>query len=84
MEKIVENKLREIFKERLLTEVDDRVSYGYDASFGQHLPDLVVQVMSTDEVQKQFYWRMSLKCQFIREVHRPVCQVVLCQFMAEL
>lgn len=52
MEKIVENKLREIFKERLLTEVDDRVSYGYDASFGQHLPDLVVQVMSTDEVQK--------------------------------
>ena len=52
MEKIITDKLNEIFKERLLTEVDDRVSYSYDASFGQHLPDFVVQVLSSEEVQK--------------------------------
>ncbi|CEA03090.1 putative FAD-linked oxidoreductase [Jeotgalicoccus saudimassiliensis] len=52
MEKIIMDKLNEIFKERLLTEVDDRVSYSYDASFGQHLPDFVVQVLSSEEVQK--------------------------------
>ncbi len=52
MEKIIVDKLNEIFKERLLKDVDDRVSYSYDASFGQHLPDLVVQVLSSEEVQK--------------------------------
>ncbi len=52
MENIILDKLNVIFKERLLTEVDDRVSYSYDASFGQHLPDLVVQVLSAEEVQR--------------------------------
>ena len=50
-EKIIE-KLTEIVGERLLIDVDDRVSYGYVASFGQYMPDYVVQVMSTEEVQK--------------------------------
>lgn len=52
MEKKIVDKLNAIFNERLLTEVDDRISYSYDASFGQHMPDVVVQVLSTEEVQK--------------------------------
>ena len=52
MEKIIIDKLNKIFKERLLKAVDERVSYSYDASFGQHIPDLVVQVLSAEEVQK--------------------------------
>lgn len=52
MEKIIVDKLNNIFKERLLTQVDDRVSYSFDASFGQHLPDVVVQVLSSAEVQR--------------------------------
>ncbi|WP_040929428.1 FAD-binding oxidoreductase [Nosocomiicoccus massiliensis] len=44
--------LKNIFKSRLLLEVDDRVSYSYDASFGQYMPDAVVQVLSTEEVVK--------------------------------
>lgn len=52
MEKVIEDKLYKIFNDRLLKEVDDRVSYSYDASFGQHLPDAVVQVLSAEEVQK--------------------------------
>lgn len=52
MEKVIVDKLSDIFKDRLLTQVDDRVSYSYDASFGQHMPDIVVQVLSSAEVQK--------------------------------
>src|SRR5699024_5113653 len=33
-------------------ELSDRVSYGYDASFGQYEPEAVVQVKSTKEVQQ--------------------------------
>lgn len=43
--------LESIMDERLLTDLDDRISYGYDGSFGQYLPDYVVQVMSAEEVQ---------------------------------
>lgn len=32
-------------------EVSDLVSYGFDASFGQYMPDYVVQVLSTEDVQ---------------------------------
>ncbi|MFP7287415.1 FAD-linked oxidase C-terminal domain-containing protein [Shouchella clausii] len=35
---------------RILTEVADRSSYGYDASFGYYLPDLVIQPTATEEV----------------------------------
>ncbi|WP_370637548.1 FAD-binding oxidoreductase [Salinicoccus sp. ID82-1] len=45
-------KLKNFMGDRLLTEIDERVSYGYDGSFGQYLPDCVVQVLSTEEVQQ--------------------------------
>lgn len=32
-------------------DVSDLVSYGFDASFGQYMPDYVVQVLSTEDVQ---------------------------------
>ncbi|MBB6450766.1 glycolate oxidase [Geomicrobium halophilum] len=35
---------------RLLTTLPDRFSYSFDASFGEFLPEAVVQVMSTEEV----------------------------------
>lgn len=49
--KEIEQGLREIFADRLLTDVSDLVSYGFDASFGQYMPDYVVQVLSTEDVQ---------------------------------
>ncbi|WP_080872943.1 FAD-binding oxidoreductase [Oceanobacillus timonensis] len=48
----IATKLYDIVGDRLLTDMDDRVSYGYDGSFGQYIPDYVVQAMSTEEVQK--------------------------------
>ncbi|SDI98548.1 glycolate oxidase [Natribacillus halophilus] len=35
---------------RLLTSLPDRFSYSFDASFGEYLPEAVVQVMSREEV----------------------------------
>lgn len=32
-------------------DVSDLVSYGFDASFGQYMPDYVVQVLSTEDIQ---------------------------------
>lgn len=49
--KEIEQRLREIFVDRLLMDVSDLVSYGFDASFGQYMPDYVVQVLSTEDVQ---------------------------------
>ena len=49
--KEIEQRLREIFADRLLMDVSDLVSYGFDASFGQYMPDYVVQVLSTEDVQ---------------------------------
>ncbi|MFD1170713.1 FAD-binding oxidoreductase [Oceanobacillus caeni] len=46
--------LKNIIKEdkRILTDKVDLYSYSYDASFGVHLPDVVVQPKSTKEVSK--------------------------------
>lgn len=49
--KEIEQRLREIFADRLLMDVSDLVSYGFDASFGQYMPDYVVQVLSTEDIQ---------------------------------
>ncbi|TVX95681.1 FAD-binding oxidoreductase, partial [Paenibacillus cremeus] len=35
---------------RVLTEVADRYSYSFDASFGTHVPDVVVQTKQVDEL----------------------------------
>lgn len=51
MSNAIEQKLHEILGDRLLTDVDDRISYGFDGSFGQYIPDYVVQVISAEEVQ---------------------------------
>lgn len=47
----IKKQLNNILGNRLLTDIDDRISYGFDGSFGQYLPDYVVQVLSTEEVQ---------------------------------
>ncbi|WP_342510957.1 FAD-linked oxidase C-terminal domain-containing protein [Sporosarcina sp. FSL K6-1522] len=41
---------QEIPKERVLRNLADRYSYSYDASFGEYLPDLVVQALTKEEV----------------------------------
>lgn len=41
-----------IDKSKILTNLADLYSYSFDASFGEYLPDLVVQPYSTKEVQK--------------------------------
>ncbi|KKK35079.1 FAD-binding protein [Salinicoccus sediminis] len=52
MEHVVLKEFENMIGSRLLTEIDDRTSYGYDGSFGQYIPDCVAQVMSTEEVQR--------------------------------
>jgi len=37
-------------RERLLIRLEDRYSYSYDASFGEYLPDLVVQPQTAGEI----------------------------------
>ncbi|MBM7703007.1 FAD-binding oxidoreductase [Metabacillus iocasae] len=39
-------------KDRVLADEGDRYCYAYDASFGVHVPDLVVQPMCTEEVAR--------------------------------
>jgi glycolate oxidase len=41
-----------IDKKRILADITDRYSYSYDASFGNFLPDLVLQPVSTEEVAR--------------------------------
>ncbi|WML50820.1 FAD-linked oxidase C-terminal domain-containing protein [Neobacillus sp. PS3-12] len=36
--------------ERILTDLSERYSYSYDASFGEYLPDIVIQPKNTKEV----------------------------------
>lgn len=49
---LMKNDLESILGDRLFHKIEDCISYGYDGSFGQHIPDFVVQVKSTEEVQK--------------------------------
>jgi glycolate oxidase len=61
------DKLLEVIPDhkRVLLDEVDRYSYSFDASFGVHLPDVVVQPLSTIEVSKI----MKLANQY----HIPVC-----------
>ncbi len=43
-------------EKRLLTEAADRCSYSYDASFGQFLPDVVIQPESATEIASILKW----------------------------
>lgn len=49
--KAVLQNLKKVIRDpkRLLTREEDLLSYGYDASFGFYRPDLVVQVLSSEE-----------------------------------
>ncbi|MEW9673800.1 FAD-binding oxidoreductase [Ammoniphilus sp. 3BR4] len=38
--------------ERILLDLSDRYSYSYDASFGEYLPDVVIQPDNADEISK--------------------------------
>lgn len=50
MEQWKEALQKHIQEERILTSLADRYSYSFDASFGEHLPDLVVQPRNREEV----------------------------------
>ncbi|MDQ0161964.1 glycolate oxidase [Bacillus alveayuensis] len=52
IDQILEELKNFIEPKRLLTQLEDLVSFSYDASFGVYLPEIVVQPTSTDEVQK--------------------------------
>src|SRR5690606_27660824 len=39
-------------KHRILTELSERYSYSFDASFGQYLPELVVQPQSVEQIAR--------------------------------
>jgi glycolate oxidase len=38
--------------ERILLQLQDRYSYSFDASFGEYLPDIVIQPENTEEISK--------------------------------
>ncbi len=51
MEKSIINKIEGIIpKERILKQLHDRYSYSYDASFGEFLPDIVLQPMNVEQI----------------------------------
>lgn len=53
MEAHVLNEIRAIIPdERILLELQDRYSYSFDASFGEYLPDIVIQPNSTEEISQ--------------------------------
>lgn len=53
MEQHILNEMEAIIeKERILTNLQDRYSYSYDASFGEYLPDVVVQPKDAEEISK--------------------------------
>lgn len=53
MEQHILNEMEAIIeKERILTNLQDRYSYSYDASFGEYLPDVVVQPNDAEEISK--------------------------------
>ncbi|MBM7634585.1 FAD-binding oxidoreductase [Geomicrobium sediminis] len=41
-----------INESRILTSLSDRASYAYDASFGHHIPEVVIQPTATEEVSE--------------------------------
>lgn len=74
----IERRLRDIVGERVFVDVAQRVSYGYDGSFGQYLPDFVTQPLATSEVQQI----VKLACmiyRFIRGALGRTCRAVRCQ-----
>lgn len=53
VEGAVIEQLKQVLDEsRVLTKEEDRVSYSYDASFGVHIPEVVLQPLATAEVQE--------------------------------
>jgi glycolate oxidase len=53
MDQEIITKIRNIIPhERIFLDLSERYSYSYDASFGQHLPDIVVQPRSTAEISQ--------------------------------
>ncbi|SFQ26216.1 FAD-binding oxidoreductase [Salibacterium halotolerans] len=49
MQKWLEELLDVLPEKQIMTEAADRFSYSFDASFGEHLPEAVVQVKTTEE-----------------------------------
>jgi len=47
---IIERLQKAIGQHKVLTTVEDRIAYSYDATFAQHLPDVAVLPESTEEV----------------------------------
>lgn len=50
MEEWIESLRKVLPSERVLTELADRYSYSFDASFGEYLPEVVVQAKQKEEV----------------------------------
>lgn len=48
----LESALKLLLGERLFLDTASRISYGYDGSFGQYVPEFVTQPLSTKEVQE--------------------------------
>lgn len=51
--------------ERLFLELQDRYSYSFDASFGEYLPEIVVQPLSKEEISSLSFWRIRTKSPYI-------------------
>ncbi|WP_198508024.1 FAD-binding oxidoreductase [Bacillus sp. FJAT-42315] len=51
-EQLLKNIQSIISEDRILTDLSDRYSYSYDASFGEYLPDVVIQPKNSKEIAK--------------------------------
>ena len=53
MEQDILTKIQNIIpQERVFLDLSERYSYSYDASFGQYLPDIVVQPLNATEISQ--------------------------------
>ena len=53
IEQEILTKIKQIIPhERIFLDLSDRYSYSYDASFGQYLPDIVVQPLNSEEISQ--------------------------------
>ena len=53
IEQEILTKIKQIIPhERIFLDLSDRYSYSYDASFGQYLPDIVVQPLNSTEISQ--------------------------------
>lgn len=76
--------LKSLLDERAFDDTASLVSYGYDGSFGQYIPDVVTQPCSTKEVQAIVKLANQYQCPIYPRGAAPIYQEELYLFKEAL